>query len=158
MKPAWIVEAEKFIGQKELTGKNDHPLLTKAWKSFGLSWLIGQPYCGLFVGHCLREANQFVPKLLYRAKTFSSYGEKIDFPCYGCIVVFNRKGGGHVGFVVGKDHKGRLLVLGANQSNMVSVAPFEMTRVLGYRIPKGYQPTIPLYTVANYEPSSFNEG
>lgn len=157
MKPDWIVEAEKFIGQKELTGRNDHPLLDKGWLSFGMRWLFGQPWCGLFVAHCLRESGQFVPKLFYRAKSFLNYGEKIDTPCYGCIVVFTRDGGGHVGFVVGKDTRGRLLVLGGNQGNKVSVAPFEMSRVDGYRIPFGYQPTVPLMTMTSYEPSSINE-
>lgn len=157
MKPDWIIEAESFIGLKELSGKNDHPLLTEGWTSFGLRWLMGQPWCGLFVGHCLRKADQFVPKHLYRAKAYLDYGEKIDSPCYGCIVVFGRSGGGHVGFVVGKDHKGRLLVLGGNQGDKVSVAPFEMSRVLGSRIPFGYQPTVPLLTMTSYEPSSINE-
>src|SRR5690554_2385510 len=131
MKPDWIIEAEKYLGMKEVTGSNDHPLLNRGWLSFNLGWLIGQPWCGLFVAHCLRASDQFVPKLFYRAKSFLDYGEKIDSPCYGCIVIFGRTGGGHVGFVVGKDHQGRLLVLGGNQGNKVSVAPFDTSRVLG---------------------------
>lgn len=157
MKPEWIVEGEKFLGLKEVSGKNDHPLLNEGWLSFGLRWLFGQPWCGLFVAHCLREAGQFVPKHLYRAQAYLDYGEKVDSPCYGCIVVFGRTGGGHVGFVVGKDTKGRLLVLGGNQGDKVSVAPFDVSRVLGYRIPYGYQPTLPLLTIQNYQASSENE-
>jgi len=157
MKPEWIVEAEKFIGLKEITGKNDHPLLNEGWVSFGLRWLFGQPWCGLFVAHCLKESNQFVPKLFYRAKTFLDYGEKIDAPCYGCIVVFERVGGGHVGFVVGKDTKGRLMVLGGNQNNQVSIAPFDMARVSGYRVPFGYVPSRSLLTIGTNEKSSSNE-
>lgn len=157
MKPGWIVEAEKYLGMKEQTGRNDHPLLVKAWNSFGLGWLIGQPYCGLFVGHCLRASGQFVPKLLYRAKTFATYGERVDAPYYGCIVVFERDGGGHVGFVVGVDKKNRLMVLGANQSNSVSIAPFERNRVLAYRIPFGYRPTLSLRVIDTNASSSKNE-
>ena len=51
------------------------------------------------------------------------------------VVVFEREGGGHVGFAVAQDQRGRLLVLGGNQGNKVSIAPFEKFRVLGYRWP-----------------------
>jgi len=53
----------------------------------------------------------------------------------GCIVVFQREGGGHVGFVVGQDKYGRLLVLGGNQGNAVTIAAFSLDRVVGYRWP-----------------------
>jgi hypothetical protein len=52
------------------------------------------------------------------------------------VVVFERKGGGHVGFLVGTDERGRLMVLGGNQGNSVNVAPFDRSRVLGYRWPQ----------------------
>ena len=60
------------------------------------------------------------------------------------IVVFTRTGGGHVGIVVGQDAKGRIMVLGGNQSDSVSIAPFELSRVAGYRLPPD--------TVPHYEP------
>ena len=60
---------------------------------------------------------------------------KLPEPAYGCIVTFTRDGGGHVGFVVGKDKHGNLMVLGGNQSNMVSIAPFQRSRVTGYYWP-----------------------
>jgi surface antigen len=53
-------------------------------------------------------------------------------PAYGCIVTFTRKGGGHVGFVVGATADGKLLVLGGNQGNTVSIAAFDHARVTGY--------------------------
>ena len=59
-------------------------------------------------------------------------GERLTAPAYGCIVVFNRTGGGHVGFVVGRDREGNLMVLGGNQGNKVSIAKFAKDRVVAY--------------------------
>jgi hypothetical protein len=53
------------------------------------------------------------------------------------VVVFKRDGGGHVGFVVGKDQAGNLMVLGGNQSDSVNIKPFKTDRVVGYRWPVG---------------------
>ena len=50
-----------------------------------------------------------------RAKEYAFAGKRLTKPAYGCLVVFTRQGGGHVGFVVGKDKAGNLLVLGGNQ-------------------------------------------
>ena len=77
----------------------------------------------------------------------------------GCIAVFERKGGGHVGFVVGTDERGRLMVLGGNQGDAVTIAPFDKSRVLGYRYPQGEKVlagSLPLLA-SNGTPSSQNE-
>jgi hypothetical protein len=50
-------------------------------------------------------------------------------------VTFTREGGGHVGFIVGTDARGNLMVLGGNQSNAVSIAPFAKSRATGYYWP-----------------------
>lgn len=60
---------------------------------------------------------------------------KLSKPAYGCIVTFTRQGGGHVGFVIGKDKSGNLMVLGGNQGNRVSIAAFSPSRVTGYYWP-----------------------
>ena len=52
---------------------------------------------------------------LRECQSYLSWGEKLDRPVLGCVVVFTRDGGGHVGFVVGKSTSGNLLVLGGNQ-------------------------------------------
>lgn len=59
-------------------------------------------------------------------------------PAYGCVVVFSREGGGHVGFVVGRDKNGNLMVLGGNQGDAVSIRPFPVSRVTCYRWPSAY--------------------
>jgi len=53
-------------------------------------------------------------------------------------VVFDRQGGGHVGFIVGRDENNNLMVLGGNQGDSVKISPFSVDRVLGYRWPNEY--------------------
>lgn len=88
--------------------------------------------CGTFVAHCLKSANRFIPKDWFRAKEYIHAGAVLKNPAYGCIVVFSREGGGHVGFVVGIDKQNNLMVLGGNQGDAVNIIPFDRNRVLEY--------------------------
>ena len=72
------------------------------------------------------------------AKNWLQWGQELKSPVDGCVVVFTREGGGHVGFVTGEDVNGNLLVLGGNQSNEVNIKSFAKSRVTGYRYPEGY--------------------
>jgi uncharacterized protein (TIGR02594 family) len=75
------------------------------------------------------------------ARSWSKWGVGLADAAVGAIVVFWRgsKSGpsGHVGIVTGRDKRGNLMVLGANQGNAVTVAPFGRERVLSYRWPSG---------------------
>ncbi len=133
--PQYLTIARRYLGVKELTGKNDSPVLLSWWQRFKAAWLYGQPWCGLLVAVCMKEAGLPYPQAFYRAKSWLDYGKKINTPSLGTIVIFDRKGGGHVGFVIGLDHANNLLVIGGNQSNQVSVMTFKRERVLGYRLP-----------------------
>jgi hypothetical protein len=62
----------------------------------------------------------------------------------GCVVVFSRGAGGHVGLVVGRTAHGGLSVLGGNQGDRVCIAAFHTARVLGYRLPPGDRMYAPL--------------
>jgi uncharacterized protein (TIGR02594 family) len=79
-----------------------------------------------------------LPKYWMRAKDWLNWGQSLNKPCVGCVVIFEREGGGHVGFVVGQDANKNLMVLGGNQGDAVKVSPFNLTRVIGYRWPKEY--------------------
>jgi uncharacterized protein (TIGR02594 family) len=73
------------------------------------------------------------------ARSFLNYGQKVDKPEVGDIVVLTRgdpkSWTGHVGFYEGTDPDGRIRVLGGNQSNAVTSAAYAPDRVLGYRRP-----------------------
>jgi len=148
--PQWLIFARRFIGRKELPGPESAPWIEKLWFKLRAGWLWALygddstlAWCGLFVAACLNELGYALPKHWYRARAWLELDtpadkrrlQALDFPAVGCIVVFERKGGGHVGFVVGQSVYGHLMVLGGNQGNSVSILPFDRERVLGYRWP-----------------------
>jgi uncharacterized protein (TIGR02594 family) len=134
----WIDEARKHIGLKEIIGTGNNATI-QLWLTKLKAWLKDDSVacCGVFTAHCIKTAGYPLPKHWYRALDWLNWGVEIGAPCYGCVVVFSRKGGGHVGFVVGMDKEGRLMVLGGNQGDAVSIAPFDVSRVAGYRMPVG---------------------
>lgn len=142
--PAWIVEARKHLGVAEIAGVNHDPLILKMWKAIKRGGIQSDevPWCAAFVGFCL-ESVGIQSSRFESAKSYLTWGQGIAAPLFGCIVVFERKGGGHVGFIVGKDQAGRYMVLGGNQDNRVSIAPFGKERVIAFRWPDGVaQPAI----------------
>lgn len=145
IEPKWLQVARAYLGQAEVPGKASNPWIVNLWLRLGGSWLwqklgaddSASPWCGTFVAACLDEVGLPRPAHWYRARAWLDYGVRMLEPAYGGIVVFERKGGGHVGFVVGLDEHGNLMVLGGNQGDMVSIRPFDPARVLGYRWPPG---------------------
>ena len=121
---AWMVEAKKHIGLREIVGKQHNKTILGWIKGLG-GWFTDDetPWCGTFVAHCLKVAGVKYPKHWYRALDYVNYGSKLAKPAYGCVAIKTRKGGGHVCFVVGRDQKTKKLVcLGGNQGNAVSYA------------------------------------
>ena len=132
----WISNARAKIGLREIKGAQNEPLILQMWKLIKRGGIKNDevPWCAAFVGACLEEAG-IVSSRFESALSYKSWGMRIDKPIYGCIVVFERAGGGHVGFVVGEDSAGHLMVLGGNQSDMVSIRAFDKSRVVAYRWP-----------------------
>lgn len=138
----WVEIARKEIGVKEIKGRKHNPRILEYWNTAFSA--IGQkpwyrddetPWCGGFIGYVMAEAGlkHHIPKMFPRAAEWLNVGTYLHKPAYGCIVVFSRRGGGHVGIVVGQDKYGNLMVLGGNQGDMVSIKPFAKWRVTGYR-------------------------
>ena len=130
---AWVAEARKHIGMKEIPGKQHNPVIVGWLKTLKAWWSDDEtPWCGTFVAHCCRTAGRDLPQHWYRAKAWADAGRRLNKPAYGCLAVFERSGGGHVGFVVGQDARGNLMVLGGNQSNAVNIMPFARSRVTAF--------------------------
>lgn len=121
---AWMIEAKRHIGLKEVSGKTHNSTILSWLKSLGAWWSEDETaWCGTFIAHCLKVAGVKYPKHWYRALDYVNYGSKLSRPAYGCVAIKARQGGGHVCFVVGRDEKTRKLVcIGGNQSNMVCYA------------------------------------
>jgi uncharacterized protein (TIGR02594 family) len=132
----WIAEAWKLNGLRETPGPAHTPEIVQMWKDIKRGGIKDDetPWCAAFVGAMLERVS-IRSSRFESAKSYLEWGQVIPEPCEGCVVVFTREGGGHVGFVIGKDARGNLLVLGGNQSNAVNVRAFPLSRVTGYRYP-----------------------
>lgn len=132
----WIELGKSFIGLHEIKGPKHNPEIVQMWKDIKRGGIKDDetPWCSAFVGAML-ERSGIVSSRFESAKSYLTWGRPLDEPIYGCIVVFTRDGGGHVGFVVGKTESGNLLVLGGNQSDAVNIKAFKRDRVTGYRWP-----------------------
>lgn len=141
----WLEYAREEIGVHEVTNEDR---VHRYWKTAKLSGLAKYPatqipWCSGYLCAMMEKAGIRSART-DGAKNWLNWGEKLEDACDGCIVVFTRSGGGHVGIVVGEDEKGNLLVLGGNQGNAVNVKSFSRSRVTGYRYPTGYQPSYKL--------------
>jgi len=160
--PTWFAAARQYIGVAETPGKATTPLIARWLLNLKAWWRDDEtPWCGVFVAECMKESNVTLPAAWYRAKGWLDWGIPLYAPIVGCVVVFERTGGGHVGLVAGRAKDGRLLVLGGNQGNHVSIAPFDASRLAGFRWPVEFLASI-AYTqlpvlAANGQPSSGNE-
>lgn len=131
---AWIVEATKHIGLKEIAGPKHNQTILQWVKNLG-GWFTDDetPWCGTFIAQCLKEAGRGVPKHWYRALAYESYGTRLAKPAYGCIGVMSRTGGGHVTFIIGETKDSKYLVgLGGNQSNAVNLMKFDKSRFTAF--------------------------
>lgn len=143
--PPWVAEARKYIGLREVPGKDTLPQIRTWLLEVGAWWSDDEtPWCGTFVNHCIESTRLIGPRQAYRARSWLNWGMVLSQAILGCVAVFDggptRPGKGHVGFVVGRDaalNGGNLMVLGGNQGDAVSVMAFARNRVLpgGYRWP-----------------------
>lgn len=140
--PAWIAAARAYLGEREINGPHHNPHVVKWWKDIGAPFRDDEtPWCGAFVGGVLVEVGIRPVAGGASAKAWLKLPVRLDRPAYGCVVVFHRPpnpASGHVGFVVGRDQRGNLMVLGGNQADAVNVKPFATARVAGYRWPGVY--------------------
>lgn len=151
--PSWLVRARKYVGLREVPGKTHNKTILGWWEKLKTGIRDDEtPWCGAFVGGVLSEDGRYIVPGPAAARSWLKLPAKFDNPALGCVVVFWRGSpsgwSGHVGFVVGKDTRGNIMVLGGNQGDMVSVRPFAPNRVLGYRWPSAVAPTdftLPLY-------------
>ena len=144
---AWmpIAEAEKAKGIHEIPGQENEPrVLEYLAATSNLDKSVRSrdetPWCSAFANWCLKQAG-YEGTRNAAARSWLDWGEPIEAPRRGCIVVFQREGGGHVGFYVGETET-EILVLGGNQQNRetllfeVSEKYYLKSNLLGYRIPR----------------------
>lgn len=143
VKPAWLVRAENELDISEVPGKGNNPRIVEYFKV--CTWQATEdsvPWCSAFVSAML-EWSRVRSSRSAAAKSYLSWGNEIEKPTLGCVVVTTRPGGTkdkplyHVGFYAGPSDTGFFLLSG-NIRDRVCVAEFSFDRVVGYRIPTEY--------------------
>lgn len=142
--PRWLVRAREHLGVRETPGAGNTAKIIGWAKQIG-GWIAGWykqdsvPWCGLFVGAVMAEAKFPLPQNPLGARNWADWGVKTD-PRVGAVMVFSRKGGGHVGFYVSEDDTS-YHILGGNQSDAVTITRIAKDRFLAARWPAGEQIT-----------------
>jgi len=133
----WLAIALAEKGTHEFPGDADNPRIVEylhstnlgapAWNEDETAW------CSAFVNWCIEKAGYEGTDSAW-AKSWVRWGKQIKKPVVGCVAVFTREGGGHVGFYMGKTET-TIRVLGGNQSDAVNESSYPKSRLLGYRLP-----------------------
>lgn len=138
--------AERYIGQKEVFGKLDNPLIL-AMLRLDNDWPQNDetPWCSAFANWVCWHLRVGRSKSL-RARSWLHVGYAIPLSdaIPGWDVVILKRGSGkqpgpnvinapgHVGFYAGVEGN-KVLLLGGNQGNAVSIAGYPQSRILGVR-------------------------
>ncbi|RMB51741.1 uncharacterized protein (TIGR02594 family) [Sphingomonas sp. PP-CE-3A-406] len=142
--PAWLRRARSLIGTREAPGTVNSSTILGWAKKLGTK-VLGMvynadsvPWCGLFVAWCVAEDGITPAPIAVRAKAWATWGANLapERLAPGAVLVFERTGGGHVGFYVGED-KTHYHVLGGNQGDRVSIMRLEKPRCVARRWPVG---------------------
>lgn len=150
--PRMIVEALKEFGTLEAPGAANNAKIIGWQRELEAAGLGGAyagayrqdaiPWCGLFMGIIAHRANRErrpernPPKLYLSALQWTGFGNPVPkgAAALGDVLVFKRKGGGHVGLYVGEDASA-FHILGGNQSDRVKIARLSKQRLVAVRRP-----------------------
>lgn len=136
--PPWITVAKQYIGTEEIQGEKNEPRVLKWWKLIRMNYTSDEiAWCAAYVGGVLEEIEIASTRSAW-ALDYKHWGQACDLT-FGAIAVFRRESGGHVGFVMGADARGNLMILGGNQGNAVNIAPYPRANLVATRWPKDYQ-------------------
>lgn len=136
--PPWMPVAWTEFGQSEIAGAGTNPRIAAYFRRAGHPEIRDDEtaWCAAFVGACLEDAGLKSTRSL-AARSYLTWGAAIEQPVPGAVTVLSRGSDpslGHVGFLAGFTDA-RVYLLGGNQSDSVSIAAFDRSRVLGFRLP-----------------------
>lgn len=137
--PRMIQEGLALYGTYEVPGVKNNPVIV-AWagetKTTADDWYKADstPWCGLFMAIVAQRAGRPIPPQHLKALAWAEFGVPAKDAMLGDVLVFTRKGGGHVGLYVGEDAK-NYFVLGGNQSDTVNIMPLAKNRAVAIRRP-----------------------
>lgn len=113
--PRLVTEARKYVGTNPTARK-------KLW-------------CATFMNMVLARTG-YAGTGSDAARSFASYGKRVDEPRVGAIAVLTRgKNNGHVGIVTGIDANGNPIIISGNHGKRVGEATYSRNRVIAYVMP-----------------------
>ena len=137
--PRMLLEALEIYGTLETPGASDNPTIL-AW-AHEIGSELGAPYlhdstawCGLTMAIVAKRAGKRLPTIPLRALQWAFFGVPSSTPMLGDVLVFARKGGGHVALYVGEDDHA-YHCLGGNQADAVSITRIAKPRLFVARRP-----------------------
>ena len=161
--PRMVREAIALYGTVEYSGSKDNPVIVqwaKETKTKEDDWYNHDsiPWCGLFMAVVAQRAGKEIPPKPLMAMSWASFGKPARVAMLGDVLVFSRKGGGHVGLYVGESSDS-YYVLGGNQGNRVSITRIAKKRLHAIRRPEyNVQPySVQAYVYNNEGELSSNE-
>lgn len=161
--PRMIREALALYGTMEMPGTKNNPVIVNWAKETSTKdddWYNADsiPWCGLFMAVVAQRALWQVVSKPLAALSWATFGNPSPEPSLGDVLVFRRKGGGHVGLYVGESADS-FFVLGGNQSDKVNIARIVKSRLYACkRPPYKVQPdSVKKYFYANSGELSQNE-
>jgi|GEM_PF-1164548 len=138
--PPWytLAKQEMEAGVAEIAGDEHNPRILEYHQTTTLKADDDEKaWCSAFINWCV-EMTGVKGSGSAAARSWLQWGFRLMNPRLGCVVVFSRgrnPAHGHVGFYVG-EADGKVMVVGGNQGDQVSVAGYAKDRVLGYRWPR----------------------
>lgn len=136
--PRMLREALALYGTLETPGSRDNPIIIGWARELGLDRVYSDdaiPWCGLFQAVVAKRATWDIPSTPLWARSWAQWGNPLqpgDRASLGDVLVFSRKGGGHVGQYVGET--GAFYhVLGGNQDDAVNIRMIAKARCIAVR-------------------------
>jgi uncharacterized protein (TIGR02594 family) len=138
--PAWLAIAHREMdtGIDEIRGGADNPRIVEYHQTTSLKASDDETaWCSSFVNWCVVQSG-IAGTNSALARSWIGWGQVLERPERGAVTVFRREGGptrGHVAFYWSRSGD-RVLVLGGNQGNQVSIKSYPAADLLGFRWPK----------------------
>ena len=133
--PRILLEALKTYGVTETPGIGSNPEIMGWAKAVNARYSGDDvPWCALGMSYWALQAGWDVPPFSLSALAWRQFGAVVDpaNAMLGDVLIFKRKGGGHVGLYVGETDTS-VAVLGANQSDKVCIEWKSKARVFAAR-------------------------
>lgn len=133
--------AKLYIGTKETPGPKSTALIAQ-WIKQAAEWLDRDDsktaWCGCFRGAIGYETGTGVPPAHYRAANWAKWGKPVpldrrDLWRPGMTVVLPRSGGNHVAIYHAPKDLDRVILLGGNQADAVSLQTYSINRITAVR-------------------------